>query len=59
VQRLRLSGKVRADLTITAGAVGLGTAGWLVDVALGLAIWSVAALAVGLFWIDVDDKRRR
>lgn len=59
MQRLRLSGKVRADLTITAGAVGLGTAGLLVNVALGLAIWSVAALAAGLFWIDVDDKRRR
>jgi len=59
VQRLRLSGKVRADLTITAGAVGLGTAGLLVHVALGLAIWSMAALAAGLFWIDVDDKRRR
>ena len=59
MQRLRLSGKVRADLTITAGAVGLGTAGLLVHVALGLAIWSMAALAAGLFWIDVDDKRRR
>ena len=51
------SPKTRSDLLIAIGAVGLGVAGMLVHVAVGVAVWSVAALLAGLFLVNVEGRR--
>ena len=58
VKRRRLpKAKTLADLMVGLGAFGLGVAAAVVALPLGLAVWSAAAIAAGLFLVDVEGRR--